>query len=108
MINFIGEFMAQTCSRVATIRQSLLNNFNGEASLQFPKPSERLSSPTFHILSISYNPDPTGRSMFLRKTNDSIYEMSNSERDKLSNLNLKRIEELSRNIDEYDGTYFEI
>lgn len=108
MINFIGGFMAQACSRVATIRQSLLNNFNGEAPLQFPKQSERLGSPTFHILSICYNHSPIGTSMFLRKTNDSIYEMSNSERDELSDLNLKRIEDLSRNIDEYDGTYFEI
>lgn len=40
--------MAQTCSRVATIRQSLLNDFNPEVPLEFPKKATRAGQPFFN------------------------------------------------------------
>lgn len=49
-----------------------------------------------------------GTCVSARLPNNLIYNLSDEERDKLSNLTLKRIEKLSENIDEYDGTYLEI
>ncbi|MCY0274345.1 MULTISPECIES: hypothetical protein [Acinetobacter] len=98
--------MAQTCSRVATIRQSLLNDFNPEVPLEFPKKATRASQPFFQLLSVTHS--VIGTCVSARLPNNLIYNLSDEERDKLSNLTLKRIEKLSENIDEYDGAYLEI
>lgn len=98
--------MAQTCSEVATIRQSLLNNLKGEASLDFPRNSNKSNTSMKYFLFLT--PHYMTSYTSARDVAHSIYEMSDNERERLSNLNLERIEELSKNIDQYDGTYFEI
>lgn len=89
--------MAQTCSREATIRQSFLNDYKGELPLEFPKNLVK-TNPYMNILFFYAS---SNRKSF-------IYTLSDSARDKLSLLNLKRIEDLSKNLDEYDGSFIEI
>lgn len=96
--------MAQTCSRVAAMRQSLLNDYKGELPLEAPKKTIKTGSYEnvwfFYLYST--------RELYMRSRDISIYELSDKNRDKLSLLNLKRIEDLSKNLDEYDGSFIEI
>lgn len=97
--------MTQTCSRVtATIRQSLLNNFHSDEPVRFPKKSD---TTTLHVLAIC-SPYIEKNLISPLENRMSIYNLTDQERDNLSYQVLKRIEELSQNIDNYDGSYIEI
>lgn len=100
--------MTQTCSREASIRQSLLDNFKDSTPLEFPKKPNKSNGYYKFFLFTPHYLVMCMRAMPKKIENYSIYNMSNDDRDKLSNLTLKRIEELSKKLNEYDGSYIEI